>query len=51
MWKALREVQSEYPALAATNLEELIARAEKQRDALEHERIAAGAISLANSGN
>ncbi len=51
MWKALREVQSQYSPLASTNLEELIARAEKQRDALEHERLAAGVIALANSGN
>jgi hypothetical protein len=49
MWKALREVQNQYPPLAATNLEELIARAVKQVDALEHERLAAGALALANS--
>ena len=51
MWKALSEVQSQYPPLASTNLEELIARADKQFDALEHERLAAGALALANSGN
>ncbi len=51
MWKSLREVQSQYPPLASTNLEELIARADKQVDALEHERLAAGALALANSGN
>lgn len=50
MWKALREVQDQYPPLASTNLEELIARADKQFDALEHERLAAGARALANSG-
>ena len=51
MWKALREIQSQYPPLASTNLEELIAQADKQHDALEHERLAAGAIALANSEN
>lgn len=51
MWKVLREVQSQYPPLASTNLEELIARADKQFDALEHERLAVGALALANTGN
>ncbi len=51
MWEALREVQSQYPALASTDLEELIARADKQLNALEHERLALGALALANSGN
>ncbi len=51
MWKALRAVQSQYPALGSTNLEELLARAEKQHDALERERLAAGALALANSGD
>ena len=49
MWKALREIQSQYPPLASTNLEELIARADKQHDALEHERLAAGALALATA--
>jgi hypothetical protein len=49
MWKVLREVQSQYAALASTNLEELIERAAGQRDALERERLAAGALALANS--
>ncbi len=51
MWKALREIESQYPPLASTDLQELIARAEKQADALERERLAAGARALANSGN
>ena len=50
MWKALREVQSQYPALTATNLEELIARAGNQIVALERERLAAGALALCASG-
>ncbi len=48
MWKALRQVQSQYPPLASTNLEALIARAETQHAALERERLVAGAIALAN---
>jgi hypothetical protein len=51
MWRALREVQSQYPALESRDLEELIARADKQLNALEHERLALGALALANSGN
>jgi len=51
LWKALREIQSHYPPLASTNLDELIARADRQHDALEHERLAAGALALANSEN
>jgi hypothetical protein len=48
LWRALREIRSQYPALLSTDLEELIARAERQRDTLEHERLAAGARALAN---
>lgn len=51
MWRVLREVQSQYPPLAATNLDELIDRAARQRDALERERLATGALALANSGD
>ncbi len=49
LWRSLREIRSQYPALLSTDLEDLIARAERQRDALEHERLAAGARALANS--
>jgi hypothetical protein len=49
MWTALREVQSQYPPLASTDLEELIARASRQVESLERERLAAGAAALANS--
>jgi hypothetical protein len=48
LWRALREIRSQYPALLSTDLEELIARAERQRDTLEVERLAAGARALAN---
>ncbi|MDQ3631546.1 MAG: hypothetical protein M3417_09845 [Actinomycetota bacterium] len=41
LWKSLREVASDHPPLAATNLDDLIARAQSQRDALEVERISA----------
>jgi hypothetical protein len=50
MWKVLREVASQYPALASTNLNELIDRAEAQHTTLESERLAAGARALANAG-
>jgi hypothetical protein len=48
LWKALKQVQSQYPALASTDLDELIARAARQHDALEHARLEAGALALAN---
>jgi hypothetical protein len=49
MWKALKEVQSQYPPLASTNLDELIERAHTQHGALERERLAAGALALGNN--
>lgn len=48
LWRALTEVQSQYPALIATDLLELIARADRQHELLERERLAAGAYALAN---
>lgn len=51
MWKTLKEVQSQYPPLASMNLDELIARAETQHDALERERLAVGALALRNNGD
>ena len=48
LWKALTEIQSQYPALVATDLPELIARADRQHELLERERLAAGALALAN---
>jgi hypothetical protein len=48
LWRALREIRSQYPALLSTDLEELIARAERQPDTLEHERLASGERALAN---
>ena len=40
MWKALKQIADEHPPLAAVNLDDLIARAESQHDALENERLA-----------
>ena len=50
MWTALKEVTSQYPVLASTNLDELIDRAEAQHTALERERVAAGVRALAKAG-
>jgi len=48
MWRALKEVAGEYPALATTNLDELIDRAEAQSAILERERLAAGMQALSD---
>jgi hypothetical protein len=48
LWRALTEIQSQYPALIATDLLELIARADRQHELLERERLAVGARALAN---
>jgi hypothetical protein len=50
MWKALKEVATEYPSLASMNLDELIDRAEGQHSALERERLAASRRALGNAG-
>lgn len=47
LWRVLKEVASQYPALAAANLDELLNRAEAQHSALERERVAAGRSALA----
>jgi hypothetical protein len=47
MWRVLKEVQSDYQALASINLDQLIERAGAQHAALERERMAAGALALA----
>jgi hypothetical protein len=46
LWKALKEVASQYPALEATDLDDLIKRAEAQHSVLEGERLAAGRRAL-----
>jgi hypothetical protein len=38
MWTALKDVASEYPSLATTNLDDLIARAEQQKAILQRQR-------------
>ena len=48
MWRALKEVAGEHPSLAATNLDELLNRAEAQSTILERERLAAGRRALGN---
>jgi hypothetical protein len=48
LWKALKEVASQYPPLASMNLDELIDRAEAQHSALEPERLAAARRALEN---
>jgi hypothetical protein len=51
MWRALKTVQSQYPPLASTKLDELLARATRQHAALEHERLTAASAVLANPGS
>ena len=48
MWKTLKQVAGQHPAIASMNLDELIDRARTQEDALERERLAAGTRALAN---
>ena len=48
LWKALKEVASQYPPLASMNLDELIDRAEAQHSALEPARLAAARRALEN---
>jgi hypothetical protein len=42
MWKVLKEVADRYPPLAATDLDGLFDRAERQQTTIERERIALG---------
>ena len=48
MWKTLKQLVDQHPPLASVNLDELIDRARAQEDALERERLAAGARALAD---
>jgi hypothetical protein len=48
LWKALKEVARQYPALEATDLDDLIKRAEAQHSVLEGVRLAAGRRALGN---
>ncbi len=46
LWRMLKELAGQYSPLAATNLDELITRAESQRTTLERERLQAGRRAL-----
>lgn len=48
LWTALKQVADQHPPIASMNLDELIDRAHAQQDALERERLAAGARALAS---
>lgn len=49
MWKVLKAVQSDYPALTSVDLDGLIERAESQHGKLGRERLAAGTAALSAS--
>lgn len=51
LWKALKQVASDHPPLAAVNLDELIARAQSQHHRLEEQRIALGRAVLGEDGS
>lgn len=46
LWRALKEVESEYNALSAEQLDKLIASAQDQHDTLEKERLAAAKVAF-----
>jgi hypothetical protein len=46
MWKALKRIADEHRPLAAANLDDLIARAESQYEALENERLTTSGRAL-----
>ncbi|MEA2214240.1 MAG: hypothetical protein QOF83_4188 [Solirubrobacteraceae bacterium] len=46
LWRALKEVADEYPALRWMNLDELLSRAESQYATIERERLALGRRTL-----
>jgi hypothetical protein len=50
MWETLKRVADQHPAISSVNIDELIDRAGRQEDALERERLAAGARALATQG-
>ena len=49
LWRALQEIQGEYPALANADLDRLAARAKAQREGIERLRIEAAANALTQS--
>ncbi len=50
LWRALRAVAGEHPALASIDLDGLLSRAEEQQAALEAERLEAGRRALSAAG-
>ncbi len=48
LWRSLKAVESTNPLLASAPLDELIERAQRQRDGLERERLAEAAAVLAD---
>lgn len=46
LWTTLREMRDHYPELQSTDLDDLLQRAQRQREVLETERIAAAKRSL-----
>jgi hypothetical protein len=50
LWKALKQVQSQYPPLSAGSLDALIDRADAQHAALERERLGAATQALGTAG-
>ena len=46
LWKVLKALSDRHGPLESLNLDELIERAQRQRNALERERIAAGTRAL-----
>jgi hypothetical protein len=50
MWRALKQVADEYPSLATTNLDELIERAESQKNTLQSALLAATKQVLHDEG-
>ena len=47
LWTTLRELRDQYPELLSTDLDDLLQRAHRQRQALESERLAAAKRALA----
>jgi len=51
MWKSLKEVRDEHSGLASVDLDALIKRAEEQRGAVEHWRLAVAAVALSGKAS
>ena len=51
MWKALKTVESEYPAFEQFDLDDLLARAMSQRERLEEQRQKRAPLALKHTVN